>query len=78
MTWSTRGPSLAHAHVADERTLYDGLEHGELFDRRNDPDEMRNLYGLPEATTLQADMTNRLTHEMISHSDVSPRPTAFA
>lgn len=59
-------------------TLYDGLDHGELFNRADDPHEMRNLYGLPEAAKLQADMTNRLTREMMSHADISPRPTAFA
>ncbi|MGY8959743.1 MAG: sulfatase, partial [Alphaproteobacteria bacterium] len=59
-------------------TIYDGLAHGELFDRADDPDELRNLYGLPEAAALQAALTNQLTREMLSHSDVSPRPTAFA
>ncbi len=59
-------------------TLYTGLDHGELFNRTEDPDEMRNLYGLPEAAALQAEMTGRLTHAMMSHSDDSPRPTAFA
>lgn len=59
-------------------TLYDGQEHGELFDRVSDPEEMRNLYGLQEGAVLQAEMTNRLTREMMSNSDISPRPTAFA
>ena len=59
-------------------TIYDGLAHGELFNRTNDPDEIHNLYGLPEAASLQAELTNQLTREMLSHSDVSPRPTAFA
>lgn len=59
-------------------TIYDGLTHGELFDRVSDPDEMQNLYGRPEAADLQARMTDALAREMMSHSDVSPRPTAFA
>lgn len=59
-------------------TIYDGLDHGELFDLSADPSEMRNLYGLPEAAALQADMMEQLGREMMSHSDISPRPTAFA
>lgn len=59
-------------------TLYDGIEHGELFDRTNDPDEMNNLFGLTSAAALQAKLTEQLAREMIAHSDLSPRPTAFA
>ena len=59
-------------------TVYDGLVHGELFDRVNDPNEMRNLYGQPEGAALQAEMTTRLAQAMMSHADHSPRPTAFA
>lgn len=59
-------------------TVYDGLAHGELFNHTADRDEMRNLYDQPEAAALQAQMTNALAREMLSHSDVSPRPSAFA
>jgi arylsulfatase A-like enzyme len=59
-------------------TLYDGLAHGELFDRINDPDETRNLFGLAEGGALQARHMEALVREMMAHSDRSPRPSAFA
>lgn len=59
-------------------TVYDGLAHGELFDRDADPNELRNLFGSPNSAALQADMMARLTQAMMAHSDNSPRPTAFA
>ena len=59
-------------------TIYDGLDHGELFDRAADPDEMHNLYDLPEGSQVQAAMMTQLAHEMMAHGDHSPRPTAFA
>ena len=59
-------------------TIYDGLKHGELFNRAEDPAEMHNLFGLPEAVRLQTDLMEKLAHEMMSLGDNSPRPTAFA
>jgi arylsulfatase A-like enzyme len=59
-------------------TMYDGLEHGELFDWVADPGEMNNLYARPQGASLQAQMTNQLLREMMAHSDTSPNPTAFA
>lgn len=59
-------------------TIYDGLDHGELFDRAADPDEMHNLYDLPEGSQVQAAMMTQLAYEMMAHGDHSPRPTAFA
>jgi len=59
-------------------TIYEGLNHGELFNRAEDPAEMHNLFGLPEAVRLQTDLMEKLAHEMMSLGDNSPRPTAFA
>ena len=59
-------------------TIYAGLDHGELFDRRTDPDELNNLYGRVEGGALQAEMTAKLLQEIMLLSDESPRPTAFA
>ncbi|MBT6276863.1 MAG: sulfatase-like hydrolase/transferase, partial [Chromatiales bacterium] len=59
-------------------SIYAGLEHGELFDRRADPSEMNNLFGRSEGAKLQADMMAQLAKSMMMHSDESPRPTAFA
>ena len=59
-------------------TIYDGLDHGELFDRADDPDEMQNLFGRPKAAALQAELMGCLAREMMSLADISPRPTAFA
>ena len=62
----------------DRLTIYDGLEHGEFFDHSEDPGEMRNLFGIPEAVSQQAELMERLAREMMSLDDISPRPTAFA
>jgi len=59
-------------------TVYEGLVHGELYDRVNDPNEMWNLFGQPDGVALQAEMNTRLAQAMMSHADHSPRPTAFA
>lgn len=37
-------------------TLYEGIEHGKLFDWKNDPDEMNNLFAKPEGRQLRTEM----------------------
>jgi arylsulfatase A-like enzyme len=56
-------------------TVYQGYEGAELFDLKNDPEEMNNL---TESSALRADMNERLINALMANDDVSPKPTAFA
>jgi len=57
-------------------TIYDGYEGIELFDLKNDPNEMENLQ--TANSTLRKQMMERLTYELVKSDDISPKPTAFA
>ena len=64
--------------TADGRlTVYDGMAQAELFDRREDPDELRNLWDDPAGRTLRAEMTERLVQALL-RADDEPVPTHFA
>jgi hypothetical protein len=56
-------------------TVYQGYEGAELFDLKNDPEEMNNL---TESSALRAEMNERLINALMANDDVSPKPTAFA
>lgn len=62
--------------VTDEAriTLYEGLEHGELFDLQADPDEMKNLFGKPEGQVLQATMMEKLVRTMMAYQHYGKVP----
>jgi arylsulfatase A-like enzyme len=59
-------------------TFYQGTEQGELFDLANDPGELVNRFAEPEARSLRADLTERLSRRMMEYADVAPKPTYFA
>jgi arylsulfatase A-like enzyme len=59
-------------------TLYQGHEHGELFDLARDPDEMTNLFARPEGRSLRADLSEELARRLIDYADDSPKPTHLA
>lgn len=50
----------------------------ELFDLREDPDEVRNLWGQADHAGTQAELTQRLLRKTIALQDQSPLPTAQA
>ena len=50
-------------------TIYDGFEHGELFDLRRDPDEMNNLFAKPEGRELRAEMMEKLLYTMMAYTN---------
>jgi arylsulfatase A-like enzyme len=52
---------------------YKGESWGELYDRRNDPDESHNLWDEPAHAKKRGELTDRLVHEMIELVDQSPR-----
>lgn len=64
----------AHARL----THYSDQSFGELYDLRNDPREMRNLFHEASAKPLRSDMTERLLSAIVSSQDggVAPRFTA--
>jgi len=54
--------------------VYNGFDYDELYDRVNDPDEMRNLAGLPEYRPVLRDMARKMWSFARKHGDgfVSP------
>ena len=59
-------------------TLYQGAEHGELFDLESDPSEMNNLFAKPEGAELRAHLTEKLLRQLMEVADEAPRPTHMA
>nr|WP_306265688.1 sulfatase-like hydrolase/transferase [Pararhizobium sp. IMCC3301] len=59
-------------------TIYDGLNHGELYNLNHDPHELENLWTQPHAAARRAEMTEQLLREMIFHSETSPLPVYAA
>lgn len=59
-------------------SVYGGVDWGELYDLREDPHELVNLWGdVGYSETLRA-MQDRMIREMIAVSETSPRPSALA
>ena len=50
-------------------TLYQGAEHGELFDLEADPGEMHNLFARPEGRELRFHLTEQLARLEAKHDD---------
>jgi arylsulfatase A-like enzyme len=59
-------------------TVYDGRDFGELYDRREDPDELRNRYDDPEAAPLRARMYEELAAGLIEIAETGVAPVASA
>lgn len=59
-------------------SIYDGVDWGELYDLREDPDELVNLWDEPGARSLRAELTLQLARQMLHHADTSPNPSAQA
>lgn len=59
-------------------TVYDGVSWAELYDLREDPHELRNLWDDPAAAALRARMMDQLCRTMLEHVDTSPYPAALA
>lgn len=59
-------------------TIYDGQGWGECYDLAADPDELRNLWLLPEARGLRAELGLQLARAMLETADTSPYPNASA
>jgi arylsulfatase A-like enzyme len=59
-------------------TLYHGSEQGELFDLRNDPQELANRFAESGWSGRRAELLEQLARRMMEYADVSPKPTHFA
>ncbi|MBI3985454.1 MAG: sulfatase-like hydrolase/transferase [Lentisphaerae bacterium] len=55
-------------------TLYPGTEDGELFDRSDDPDELRNLWHRPERAALKQTLIRRLLDAYSLETPLYPIP----
>ncbi|TAL81581.1 MAG: DUF4976 domain-containing protein [Candidimonas sp.] len=59
-------------------SLYDGADFGELYDLKQDPMELENLWGSPKHTTQKSALLEALALSMLEHTDTSPNPSAIA
>lgn len=59
-------------------SIYDGVPFGELYDLREDPHELVNLWNEPGARALRAEMTEKLARRMIDLAETSPYPSRIA
>jgi len=71
-----RAPIRVRHLVTDnyKLTLYSELEnHGDLFDRKNDPNELRNLWYDENYKDLRFELVNKLYHENLKAQILYPR-----
>jgi arylsulfatase A-like enzyme len=59
-------------------TVWEGESWGELYDLKDDPHEMENLWSEPEYAGLKADLLLQMVHRIQSLNDESPYPAARA
>ncbi len=59
-------------------TVSRGNTWGELYDLRNDPDEMENLFDHPAHASIRAEMFERLAYQQMELVDTSPMTTMRA
>ena len=59
-------------------TITMGEGWGELYDLKNDPDEMENLFDDPAHAGARAELFERLAYRQVELVDTSPMPTLRA
>lgn len=59
-------------------TVWQGMEDGQLYDRDDDPHEMRNLWFDSNSAARKSEMTEAMLREMIRLSDTAPFATHVA
>jgi len=59
-------------------TVYGGQEYGELFDLREDPGQLHNLWNSPTHRALRDELLHRLLHELIETDSALPRRLTHA
>lgn len=71
-------PNMRHLITDSHRmTIHKDLAFGELYDLRNDPDETYNLWDVPAAASVKAEMLFRLPQVMLDAIERSPWPKRF-
>lgn len=73
-------PARARCLLTDRwrMTVFKDEDWGELYDRKADPGETRNLWDDKAHRHIRAELTDRLVHEMIRNMEESPRATRLA
>jgi arylsulfatase A-like enzyme len=59
-------------------SLYDGVPWGELYDRREDPDELVNRWDDSASRGLRGSLSDELVRAILEHSETSPYPSQIA
>jgi arylsulfatase A-like enzyme len=59
-------------------SLYDGVPWGELYDLREDPEELVNRWDDAASRPLRGSLSDELARSMLEHSETSPYPTQIA
>jgi len=59
-------------------TVYGGQEYGELFDLKEDPGQLHNLWDSTKHRELKRDLQRRLLHELIETDSALPRRLCHA
>lgn len=59
-------------------SIWQGVPWGELYDLRNDPEELHNLFDAPRAAAIKAKLLLRLIHAVQDHADDAPFPARRA
>jgi arylsulfatase A-like enzyme len=74
------GPVRARTAITDSwrLTIYHNEEYAELFDLKNDPDEMNNLWYDPAYREIKSEMIEVLARLQLEHGDLSPLPDKLA
>jgi arylsulfatase A-like enzyme len=74
------GPVRARTAITDDWriTIYHNEEYAELFDLKNDPDEMKNLWDDPAYYETKLEMMEVLARLQLEHGDTSPLPDKLA
>lgn len=75
-TFGLNRPVRARTAITESHrlTIYDQEEWGELYDLREDPDEICNLFDEPQAESIRREMFEALARSMLSAADHLPQP----
>ena len=70
-----RRPNMRHCVTKDYRlTIYEGLERAELYDRKADPEETRNIWNDPDARAAREQMMFTMSQALLSAIEKGPWP----
>ena len=84
---TTQYPYLGFDDLVSVNTLIDdrwrlsvwqGCDWGELYDLRDDPDELRNLWDDEEYRGVRANLLLKLVHTIQDHAETSPYPLSVS